>query len=250
MFSFVRLLLVSSVIIIMANASASCLATTARYAVKQSSPSLKSPFTLVISQGSVVDFSYPPNKNKSAIVNAANEGCLGGGGVDGAITDAGGPNLAKDRLSLPIETSEKGWGNVRCKTGDAKITGPNSYGSLHVPFVIHAVGPNYRAYDSPDEGDSLLSSAYKASLDRAKEAKLEAVAFSLLSAGIFRGSKSRKDVLQIGMQAIFDFESYDELKEVHVCGFSEAEVDALVEIANEMRLPEEGTTLETQCTIL
>ena len=105
-------------------------------------------FSLVLSKGSVVDFSYPKNESKSAIVNAANEGCVGGGGVDGAISSAGGPNLLLKEIPP----------GRRCDTGSAKITGPNRYAQLKVPFVIHAVGPNFN-YVSEGQGDALLSSA-------------------------------------------------------------------------------------------
>jgi O-acetyl-ADP-ribose deacetylase (regulator of RNase III) len=60
------------------------------------------PFNLNIVRGSVVDYVYPPNPFRSAIVNAANERCLGGGGVDGAIGIAGGPRLLADREKLPV----------------------------------------------------------------------------------------------------------------------------------------------------
>jgi O-acetyl-ADP-ribose deacetylase (regulator of RNase III) len=59
---------------------------------------------------------------------------LGGGGVDGAITAAGGENLADDRMALKQIAP-----GIRCKTGSAVITGPGDYGSLKVPFVVHAV---------------------------------------------------------------------------------------------------------------
>jgi O-acetyl-ADP-ribose deacetylase len=66
-----------------------------------------------------------------AIVNAASECCLGGGGIDGAINNAGGRTLIADRRSLPIITHGGGGNGVRCHTGNAVITGPNSYTFQH-----------------------------------------------------------------------------------------------------------------------
>ena len=180
-----------------------------------------------------MDFAYPSNSKSSAIVNAANEGCLGGGGVDGAISAAGGPNLLADRQALPLVDDP---GGRRCKTGSAIVTGPNTYDKLHTPYVIHAVGPNYNLIDDLNEGDKLLSLAYVASLTCAESLKLEAIAFSLLSAGVYRGQRSVKEVLKIGVDAIYNFKGYAELQEVHVFAFSDIEVDALTDIANEMSL--------------
>ncbi|KAL7478893.1 hypothetical protein ACHAW6_004651, partial [Cyclotella cf. meneghiniana] len=188
-------------------------------------------FHLTIARGSVTDYRYPPNPSRSAIVNAANESCLGGGGVDGAVSAAGGMSLHKDRMELPQVRP-----GVRCPTGEAVMTGPNDYGSLHVRYVIHAVGPNYltcmNSREEEERGDELLACAYEGSLKCAERAKLEAVAFSLLSAGVFRGSRSLQDVLSIGMRSICDFEGYEQLREVVLCGFSEREVETLVKVAS------------------
>ncbi|KAL7534808.1 hypothetical protein ACHAXR_007260 [Thalassiosira sp. AJA248-18] len=202
------------------------------------------PFNLIIAQGSVVDFVYP-NPARSAIINAANEGCLGGGGVDGAIGNAGGPKLFADRQNLPEDTPGSG---VRCPTGRAVVTGPNSYGALEVPYVIHAVGPNYLDFTTDEElslGDKLLSSAYTSSMECGETANLEAMAFCLLSAGIFRGSRSVKEVLELGMKAICQFAGYEGLKEVYVCGFTKKELGTLVEIANEIGLEKDTSASET-----
>ena len=213
--------------------------------------------SLNIVRGSVVDFTAPTSDDKSnkrigAIVNAANERCLGGGGVDGAINNAGGKNLWKDREELPVvqiitaddgtrrrssrrssSGSASGAVEIRCPTGGAVITGPNNYGSLKVPYVIHAVGPIYFQFpdnnnnnnddndSSGDENnnnennndnndfsvpDSLLRSAYQNSLKRCNnENSITDVGFSLLSAGIFRGNRSQEDVLRIGIIAIRDY---------------------------------------------
>ncbi len=88
----------------------------------------------MVSVGSVVGFLG------DAIVNAANEGCLGGGGVDGAITKAGGKPLAAARLALPIigYRGRRSASAVRCLAGDAVAT---VGGHLSAKWCIHAVGP-------------------------------------------------------------------------------------------------------------
>ena len=187
-------------------------------------------FDIVILQGSIINFYYPPNPKYSAIVNAANEGCLGGGGVDGAISSAGGCNPLADRKALPL--LERG---IRCKTGSAVMTGPKSYGTLHVPFVILAVGPDLRRCKL-HEGVYLLSSAYVNAMKRAAEYLLEAVAFCPISAGIFRGTSDLKSVLALGLDAISQYDGHSGLKEVHFFAYTEKECDMLLKIANEMGL--------------
>jgi O-acetyl-ADP-ribose deacetylase (regulator of RNase III) len=194
--------------------------------------SLSPSTTLSIIRGSVVDFA--PSTSKAAIVNAANPACLGGGGVDGAIATAGGPNLRKHRMALPLLP-----GGVRCPTGHAKLTGPGDYGDLRVPFVIHAVGPCYCDYDELSEGDALLASAYRESLEQAHSAKLEQVAFSLLSAGVYRGEQTLHNVLLIGIETILEWtqQQHDEkessLTQVYMCGFNARECNALLDICED-----------------
>ena len=140
----------------------------------------------------------------AAIVNAANPGCLGGGGVDGAISSAGGARLYEDRLKLPVLETRHEQYAIRCHVGSAVVTGPGDYDELKVPYVIHAVGPNYNAFDEEeyDAAHELLKSAYMTALSVASETRIQEVAFSLLSSGIFRGSCSLSQVLRMGVEAI------------------------------------------------
>jgi O-acetyl-ADP-ribose deacetylase len=190
---------------------------------------LKQGGKLFVSQGSVVTMAA------NVIVNAANTGGLGGGGVDGAISKAGGEELRKAREALPIvgTTPNERRKRHRIRTGGAVIT---IGGSLNADYCIHAVGPNYRVCMSMgktvEECDALLYSAYKTSMLLAKEKKFETIGFSLLSAGIFRGTRTVKSVLSIGINALLD-NDYEGLKEVHLVGYTKDEMDVLIELVDE-----------------
>jgi len=111
-----------------------------------------------------------------AIVNAANEAMLGGGGVDGAIHRAAGPRL----LAACREVPEVRPG-VRCPTGQARIT-PGF--ELAARYVIHTVGPVWQGGGANES--ALLQSCYRASLDLAEQHAVRSIAFPAISCGVYR----------------------------------------------------------------
>ena len=153
-----------------------------------------------------------------AIVNAANSSLLGGGGVDGAIHDAAGPDLLQECRLLG-----------GCETGDAKLT--RGY-DLHAKFIIHTVGP---VWSGGSHGErELLASCYRRSLKLAAARDLSTIAFPAISTGIFRFPIQPAVEIAISTTRAFT-QSPSSLREVIFCCFSSHDYELYAQLLSNNR---------------
>ena len=141
-----------------------------------------------------------------AIVNAANSSLMGGGGVDGAIHRAGGPQILEDCRAIVARQG-------RCPTGQAVIT---SGGRLPARHVIHTVGPVYHGRDEQDS--HLLASCYRESLRLAEEHRCRSVAFPCISTGVYGYPMEKAAPIAVETVASL-LETLHEVREVTFCTF-------------------------------
>ncbi|OPJ62611.1 ADP-ribose-binding protein [Clostridium oryzae] len=137
-----------------------------------------------------------------AIVNAANNGLLGGSGVDGAIHAAGGRKILEECKAIISKIGS-------LKTGEAVIT---SGGNLKAKYVIHTVGPIWRGGNSNEE--IFLTNAYKNSLKLAAEQGIKTIAFPCISAGVYGYPKEQaaKVAFSTVLQSLNTYKEIDEVR--------------------------------------
>jgi O-acetyl-ADP-ribose deacetylase (regulator of RNase III) len=144
-----------------------------------------------------------------AIVNAANKTLLGGGGVDGAIHRAAGPELLAECLKLG-----------GCPTGEARITGAYK---LPARYVIHTVGPVWQGGDADE--DALLASCYRSSLRLAREHDIASIAFPAISTGVYGFPANRAAAIAVKTVSEIAADDPGSLDQIIFCCFSENAAD-------------------------
>lgn len=187
-----------------------------QFQLSSSSPSSNSPI-LNIQKGDITKWYV--DGSSDAIVNPANERMLGGGGADGAIHRAAGPELRAACYNVPEVRP-----GVRCPTGEARIT--PGFG-LPASHVVHTVGP---IYDPDSNPEASLRGAYRNSLRVAREKNIQYIAFPAISCGVFGYPYGEAATLAISTVR----EYANDFKEVHFVLFEDSVYNVWLNKANEL----------------
>lgn len=158
-------------------------------------------------------------ENTDAIVNAANSGLMGGGGVDGAIHSAGGRQILEECIAIVRKIG-------RLNTGEAVIT---TGGKLKAKYVIHTVGPVWHGGHNNEE--TLLSNAYRNSLKLASDNNIKTIAFPNISTGIYGYPK------ELAAKTAFNtvgecLEIYKEIEQVKFVCFDDYNYNLYLQLQN------------------
>ncbi len=160
---------------------------------------------LVLTRGDIT------RETVDVIVNAANASLMGGGGVDGAIHDAGGPSILDACREIRATRG-------RCPTGDAVVT---TAGDLPARWVVHTVGPIYR--DGTEDEPRLLERCYRESLERAREQGARTIAFPSISTGAYGYPVEDAARVALGAVVAWARENTD-LEEIRFVLFSDSDL--------------------------
>lgn len=213
--------------------------------------------------GLIASFDFSdPNTGKNVVVSVANDLVHFFQSPKGAIVadwnerdpdyefllEQGGEALMMDKQALP-----------RVRIGSAGITGPNDYDNLQVPYVIHAVGPNFNLYPNvTKEAMTLLEETIFAAFDKTCGTPIDQVAFSLISAGSSRGSLDLETIVNANVKAIVDWiwkdlirpENVHNIEDVVLCAGSTFEAGLLVEACKRQLVEKEGLYAENTINMM
>ncbi len=168
-----------------------------------------------LSMGITIKLGDITKEQVDAIVNAANNSLLGGGGVDGAIHHAAGPDLLAECKTLGS-----------CNTGDAKIT--KGY-NLPAQYVIHTVGPIWLGGNADEE--TLLKSCYQRCMEIAAENNIKSIAFPAISCGVY--GYPYEEATKIAIQTVKEwFATHNDSIQVHFVCFNQTLKDIYDEANN------------------
>lgn len=180
----------------------------------------------VVNKG-VLDTAFLSDTFTTAILNAANTSMLGGGGIDGLISDKAGDEVMQERKELPVRPE---YGKQRNRVGGAIRT---AGGNIQVKYIIHAVGPNFHLFENVSEGLMKLFEAYWNALNIEN---CDYVGMCFLSAGIFRASVPLSVIIGVAFLTVYAYlQTNVDFKLVVFAAYTKEEQELSAELMKKVR---------------